>query len=242
MRVLMTGSAGFLGQGMIPAFADCQLRLFDVVETPGAGEKVVGSVANLQTCRDALTGMDAMVIAHMAPRGKGLYDSPAVPFEVNVTGTANLYTAARDLGIKRVVLISSIAVVKKHQDAKTFLTRDLPAASATHPYGLTKACQELIADQFYKVDGISSAILRPAYIADEATHRDKYGRPASEGNWQYIDRHDIGKAARLALDVPDLGCEVFYVLGHPDGINHADVAYTHKRLGWTPDHPFTNSK
>lgn len=241
MRVLMTGSAGFLGLGMLPAFADCQMRLFDVVQTPGAGEKVVGSVADLQTCRDALAGMDAMVIAHMAPRGRGLYASPAVPFEVNVTGTANLYTAARDLGIKKVVLISSVVVVKKHQENKVFLTRDLPAASVTHPYGLTKACQELIAQQFYLVDGIASAILRPAYICDEATHQDKYGRPAAEGNWQYIDRHDIGKAARLALDVPDLGCEVFYVLGHPDGVNHADVAYTHQRLGWTPDHLFTRS-
>ena len=30
----------------------------------------------------------------------------------------------------------------------------------------------------------------------------------------YIDRRDIGKAARLALELPDLGYEVFYVLGY----------------------------
>ncbi len=241
MRVMITGAAGFLGAGLVESFAGNELRLFDVVEAKGDGEKVVGSVSDLDLCRRSLRGMDGIVIAHMAPRGKGFYHTPQIPFEVNVAGTANLYTACREEGVKKVVLISSIAAVKRHRDAETFLTRDLSLQTNTHPYGLTKACQELIAQQFYLNDGIGTAVLRPAYIADETLRTDKYGRPATESNWQYIDRRDIGKAARLALELPDLAYEIFYVLGHPDSHNHADVAYTQTRLGWTPDHPFNKA-
>jgi hypothetical protein len=41
------------------------------------------------------------------------------------------------------------------------------------------------------------------------------------------------------LRLPDLGCEVFYVLGHPDAFEHADMVRTRDRLGWTPQHDFT---
>ncbi len=243
MRVLITGAAGYLGAGLIQAFAGRhELRLLDVVETPCDAEgceSLVGSVADLDCCREAMSGVDAMVIAHMAPRGRGLYASPAVPFEVNVTGTANLYTAARDAGVKKAALISSIVVVKRNQEAGDYLTRDLPPQSVTHPYGLTKVCQESIARQFHLCDGIASAVLRPAYITDEDLQADKYGREASEPNWQYIDRRDIGQAARLALELPDLGYEVFYVQGPPDADRHADLAYTRQRLGWAPEHDFT---
>src|SRR5690606_38065623 len=141
-RVLITGAAGFLGEGLVQAFDGHDLRLLDVVEAPGPGEKLVGSVPDAAVCQRAMEGMDALIIAHMAPRRRGLYATPQVPFEVNVTGTVNLYVAAREAGVKRVVLISSIAVVKRHQDARVFLRRDLPLETHTHPYGLTKACQE----------------------------------------------------------------------------------------------------
>src|SRR5690606_34827266 len=44
MRVLITGAAGFLGEGLVQAFDGHDLRLLDVVEAPGPGEKLVGSV------------------------------------------------------------------------------------------------------------------------------------------------------------------------------------------------------
>ena len=242
MRVLITGAAGFLGHGVVTAFADHHdLKLFDVVPAEGPGEIIVGSVTDLEQVREATRDVDALVIGHMAPRGKGYYQTPAIPFEVNVTGTVNLYTAAVEHGIKKVALISSIGAVNAHRQAGTFLSVDLPLqCGGTHPYGLTKVCQEVIAQQYYLNEGIGTGILRPAYICDAEGKTDKYGRQASEANWQYIDRRDIGKAARLAVELDDLQCEAFYVLGHPGAAEHADMARTRDRLGWTPDYDFTN--
>jgi hypothetical protein len=72
------------------------------------------------------------------------------------------------------------------------------------------------------------------------TCRDKYGNFATSCNWQFTDRRDIGEVARRALELPDLGFEIFYVLGEHYADRHADIAYTQKRLGSKAKHDFSN--
>ena len=241
MRVLITGAAGYLGHGIVDAFAGHHtLRLLDVTayDGPVEHEMIVGSVVDYDTVAKAVESMDALVIAHMASRKPGAYDTPVQAMDVNVKGTANLYHAAAAAGIKRVSLISSIGVVQPHVKKGVFLSRDLPRLG-TDPYPLSKILQEVIAEQYHARHGIASAMIRPAYITDQTSQADKYGKVFNEVNWQYIDRRDIGQAARLALDVEDLGCEAFYTLGHPSAEQRADVAYTRERLGWKPEYDFT---
>lgn len=239
MRILMTGAAGFLGKGMVEALAPKHtLRLMDVAPIESPHESLVGDVCDLDVVRKAVAGMDAVIIGHMAPRNPGVYDVPTLPFDINVKGTAHLFHAAAEAKITRVVLISSIGVVVGHQRAKTFLRRDLPPAT-DGVYALTKSLQESVAEHYHRTAGIAVAMLRPAYITDEDRMVDKYGRHLVTVNWQFIDRRDIGDAADAALRLPDLGCEVFYVLGHPDADQHADMVATRERLGWTPKHDFT---
>jgi nucleoside-diphosphate-sugar epimerase len=241
MKVLITGAAGYLGHGLVVANEKHHtLRLMDVVAIPNTPhEMVVGSVEDYATVLEAVRGMDALIIAHMAPRKPGVYDTPEKPFDITVKGTANLYAAAKELGVKRVALISSIGAVEGYRKRGEYLRRDL-APDAFGFYGLSKVCQEVIAQQYFREHGIRSAILRPSYIQDAATMTDKYGKVAKEVNWHYIDRYDIGKAARLAIEKDDMACEVFYLLGHPKSIEHADMQPTYDRLGWKPDHDFTH--
>ena len=99
MRTLITGAAGFLGQGLVGAFEQgetCVLRLMDVRPFASRHEVVVGSVADLACVRAAMRGVDAMVLAHMAPRSPDAYAEPPVCFDINVKGTANLFFAAQE--------------------------------------------------------------------------------------------------------------------------------------------------
>ena len=238
MKTVITGAAGYLGQGLILAFEGKHaLRLMDLVEFDSSHEVFVGNVTDLDDCRRMLDGVDAMVIAHMASSQAGSYDTPNAPFDVNVKGTANLLLAAVERGIKKVVLISSIAVVAAHQKTGTFHTLDLPMQSPGM-YGITKICQEVIAEQFHLEHGIGVAALRPGYITDADSCKDKYGREAHECNWEFVDRRDVGEAARLAIELPDLGFEKFYILGTPMAKEHAEMTPSYERLGWTPQHPF----
>lgn len=240
MKVLVTGAAGYLGRGMIEPFeGEHDLRLMDVVDFDSPHEKVIGSVADLDVCRRAVEGVDAIVVAHMAPRADGTYDTPPAPFDVNVKGTANLFFAAAERGIKKAVVISSLGVVASYVKEDKFLTLDLPVRGA-HMYTLTKICQEVIGEQYHHEFGMGVAVLRPSYIHDEDSRKDKYGREADECNWHFIDRRDIGLASKLALELDDLGFEVFYVLGTPMAKDHAEMTPTYERLGWVPQHPFVN--
>jgi nucleoside-diphosphate-sugar epimerase len=241
MKVLITGAAGYLGHGLIVANEPHHtLRLMDVAPIPNTRhEMVVASVEDYTAVKEAVRGVDAIIIAHMAPRKPGVYDTPEKPFDITVKGTANLYAAAHELGVKRVALISSIGVVEGHRQRGEYLRNDLPY-DARGFYGLTKVCQEIIAQQYFREHGIRSAILRPSYIQDADTMADKYGKVANEVNWHYIDRRDIGKAARLAIEKDDMACEIFYLLGHPKSVDHAEMKPVYERLGWKPDHDFTH--
>ncbi len=246
MQVLITGAAGCLGRGIIRPFEEHghALRLMDVADFEHPEhEVVVGDVSDLATVRRAVRGVDALVIGHMASRQAGAYQTPGVPFDANVKGTANLLFAAVEHGIGRVVLISTPGAILGYHGLKEaeFFGRDLPIGGGRGIYGLTKACQELIARHYHTVHGVRCAVLRVGCIVevDGRTVTDKYGRTHRERGLALVSNEDIGEVARLALELPDLAWEVFYAIGTPEAPRKYDVAYTRERLGWTPRHDFT---
>ena len=214
-----------------------RVRGLDLENRSAMEDFVAGSVADLATLERAFEGVDALVITHMVPNKPGNYDTPELPFDVNVKGTALLLHMAVKKGIKRVVLVSSAGVVGTAFKNGEYLTRDLPS-SVTNMYGLTKLMQETLAHYYHQQHGLEVAILRPAYICCGDSLKDKYGVQRPSVNWQFIDPRDIGKAASCALTVDELGYEVFYLMAGPGVHERADVGYTETRLGWQPDFRF----
>jgi nucleoside-diphosphate-sugar epimerase len=240
-KVLITGANGFLGHGLVPSFeGKYSLRLMDVTSfTSTKHEVVVGDVADLPTVQKAMNGMDALVIAHMGSRthDRTAYQEPPRPFDGNVKGTANLFFAAQAAGIKRVVMMSSVGVVSGYQGVP-FLKHDQPPYSVNDIYTLTKVCQEVIALHYHRTYKMEIAALRLGGIMDADTMQDKYGKVIKLFGPTMIDRRDIGEAARLALEMPGLTYETFYVMGPPEAHEHYDMEYTKKRLGWQPKYEF----
>jgi nucleoside-diphosphate-sugar epimerase len=243
MKVLITGAGGYLGRGLRIPFEKHghQLRLMDVVAIDSPHENIKSDVANLEDVRKAAAGMDAMVIAHMAPRSPDSYLAPPVCFDINVKGTANLFHAAVEHGIKHVVVISSTGAVIGH--GKEAWGADHPhtaAPKATGLYGLTKALQEIIAEQYSREHGISVSALRVGYIMDQDSLKDKYGREVKEFSPLLTDRRDIGEVARLCLERPDIKYEVFNVMSTDDSIRLYDMKHTCDFLNWKPAYPFAS--
>lgn len=243
MHILLTGAAGFLGRGMVAPLAHGghRLRLLDVVPAQAAPphEAVQADVADPAAVAAAMRGIDGLVIAHMAPRGtdNANYRTPAMPMAINVGGTATLLQAAKDAGVRRVVLISSTAAVQCAGDL-AIDPAQLPLRS-TGWYGLTKALQEQIAEQFARTEGMHIAALRVGYILDGEANVDKYGRPVGERNYMDTDRRDIGEVARLWLERDLSGYAVFNVMSTAESMQRAAVRLTCERLGWQPKHDFS---
>lgn len=235
MHILLTGAAGFTGQGIAQVLGpQHEVRGLDLANA-GAfiHDMQTGDVADLDVCRHAVAGMDAIVLCHMARNPDG-YRTPAPAFDANVKGTANLYFAAVEHGIKRCVLLSTADVIDQ---ARCPAPRpgEGPYRYEGELYGLTKILQEGISRYYHDKHGIATAIFRPAWIIQDGTFMTKYGWQMDHYEPTLIDPRDIGHAIATALELPDLGLEAFQ-LGQDDcGL---DLTAARKRLGWQPRYRF----
>ena len=87
--------------------------------------------------------------------------NPVLGAEVNVTGTVNIFEAAKAQGIGHIAFASSIGVYGPPEEFPPgLIANDAPQNPRTL-YGAYKVCNEQTAKVYYYEDGISSACLRP---------------------------------------------------------------------------------
>ena len=87
--------------------------------------------------------------------------NPVLGAQVNVTGTVNIFEAARQAGVHHVTFASSIAVYGLPGDYPSgLLAHDAPHRPRTL-YGAYKVANELTAQVFWQDHGLSSTVLRP---------------------------------------------------------------------------------
>ncbi|MFC8918203.1 NAD-dependent epimerase/dehydratase family protein [Streptomyces sp. NPDC057116] len=158
--VLLTGAAGGLGtlmRGLLPAYG-YELRLFDVTPIEGEPDAVTADLADREALREAVRGVDAII--HLA----GI--SLEAPFEkilrANIEGTYNLYEAARQEGVRRIVFASS-----NHAVGFTPRPREgdplIPVGAAHRPdtyYGLSKCFGEDLAQLHWDLHGTETVSVR----------------------------------------------------------------------------------
>ena len=236
MRVLLTGATGYAGRGIASVLAREHLvRGLDIRAAEMAcQELVIGDLADLEVCRRALAGMEAMVLCHMAPNPAG-YETPVLAMDVNVKGTANLYHSAVESGLRRAVLISSVGVLPLQPGARA-APGEGPYNFARSLYGLTKILQEGIARYYHDMHGMATAVLRPSWVVYDGDYVTKYGDRLEAYHPELIDPRDIGAAALAALALPDLALEAFQ-LGQDD--SGLELTAARERLCWRPQHRFT---
>src|SRR5215831_3749540 len=129
MRILVTGGAGFIGSNLVESLLDNnnveQVRVLDNLATGSINniedfysdprfEFIQGDIRDYNFCLTACEGID--LISHQAALGsvpRSIKD-PVTSNEVNITGTLNIFTAAKEKKVKRVVYASSSSVYGDH--------------------------------------------------------------------------------------------------------------------------------
>lgn len=163
MRIAVTGGAGFLGYHLARQLggAGHSVRLLDIVAPP---EEDSETPPDFRECdvrdRDALVEAfaDCDAVVHAAA-ALPLWKREEI-YSTNIDGTENVLSVCRELGIDRVVHISSTAVYgvpDKHP-----LDEDDPMVGVG-PYGETKIVAEEICDRYRQSEngGLCVCIVRP---------------------------------------------------------------------------------
>lgn len=168
VQVLVTGGAGFIGSHLVDALVGrgARVRVLDNLATGlaqnlehlgGRIELQLGDLREPADCRAACAG--AVYVFHQAALGSvpRSIEDPATSLDVNTGGTANLFAAARDAGVRRVVYASSSSV---YGDSEILPKKEGQEGAVLSPYALSKKMCEELADVFGRCYGLELVGLR----------------------------------------------------------------------------------
>jgi dihydroflavonol-4-reductase len=168
VTVLVTGATGFIGANVVRALlaAETPTRVLvrrhsDTTNLNGLPvETVYGDLRDGASLRTALDG--CQVLYHVAAYYSLWTPHPDQVYAVNVTGTANLMQAARDLGVERVVYTSSVATIGSPADGSPGdETLSVAPAAAVGHYKRSKILAEQRVLELCR-QGLPAVVVNPA--------------------------------------------------------------------------------
>jgi nucleoside-diphosphate-sugar epimerase len=185
MRVLVTGGYGRVGRAAVEClsaagFSLKVIGLGDDFQLPGVAYERC-DIADYPRLREMVRGFEAIV--HLAAFGAPTMATSPKIFETNVQGTFNVFRAAEEEGIRRVVQASSINAVGQFYGLKPAPLDYLPL-DEVHPsfstdiYSFSKNLVEEIGDYFWRRSAISSVALRFPWVAPAGAHEYMLDRQA----------------------------------------------------------------
>jgi nucleoside-diphosphate-sugar epimerase len=201
-KVLITGMSGLIG-GAVRKQLDGKYRLAALNRSaiPGV-ECHRADIADLRAIRPAFDGVD--VVVHLAAASSGAAGWDDV-LRHNVTGTYNVFEAARQAGVKRVVFASSGATITgyerepplaavvggRYDEVVSFpvLTHETPTRPITL-YGCSKVWGETLARYYVDVHGLSAVCVRIGHVSAE-------DRPLNPREFEQSGREADDRAARF---------------------------------------------
>ncbi len=165
MTYLVTGGAGFIGSHVVDALIERgdRVRVFDNLATGVRAnvhrdaEFVAGDVRDAAAVAAAGRGVDGIFHFAALPSVPLSIEQPQESHDVNATGTLNVLVAARDAGVRRVILASSSAI---YGDADRLpVSEDAPLRPKS-PYALHKLIGESYARLAHELWNLESVCLR----------------------------------------------------------------------------------
>lgn len=165
---LVTGGAGFIGSNTVSALLERgdTVRVLDNFSTGRREnlqafmadiELLEGDIRSYERAHNAVRGVDYVVHLAALPSVPRSVQDPLTTDAVNATGTLNVLLAARDTGVRRVVLASSSSVYGANAELPKHIGL---VPTPISPYGVSKLAAERYAGAFHHVYGLETVSLR----------------------------------------------------------------------------------
>ena len=169
--VLVTGGAGFIGGHLVELLLKKKYRVvvIDIQKSCKSyfflnhlDKKVDYRIVDIRKKKhvEALfQNLHPSYVIHLAaqPIVQDAYDHPYYAFDTNIMGTVNILEACRkNKTIKRIIIASSDKAYGKTKNAYT----ESSPLQGDHPYDVSKSCEDLIAQTYFKTYDLPVIITR----------------------------------------------------------------------------------
>jgi UDP-glucose 4-epimerase len=170
MHYIVTGGAGFIGSHITNTLVELGHEV-TVIDNLSSGRReniqnvlstgrvtlVEGSITDLDLLKKSFEGADGIFHEAAIVSVPWSVEHPVETSAVNIMGTVNILVAARDCGVKKVVVASSSAV---YGDNPELPKREEMLPEPMSPYALSKLTGEYLGPVFSKSYGLGFVALR----------------------------------------------------------------------------------
>ncbi|MCK1758438.1 NAD(P)-dependent oxidoreductase [Bradyrhizobium sp. 137] len=207
MTILVTGSAGHLGEAILRTLRGRGLPARGVDLKPSSFTDAVGSIADPGFVRRQMAGVTAVIHTATLHKPHVATHSKQDFVDTNVTGTLNLLEAAAASGVKSFVFTSTTSAFGSQLrpeagQAAVWVTEDLPPVRK-NIYGTTKLMAENLCELFFRERALPVLILRTSRFFPEADDdpamRSAYTTENAQANELLYRRLDIADAVSAHL-------------------------------------------
>ena len=223
MKVLVTGSAGHLGEALMRTLRDRSHDALGIDVLPSPFTDRVGSIVDRAFVANAMHGVDAVLHAatlhkpHVATHRRQAF------IDVNVTGTLNLLEEAVAAKVSAFVFTSTTsafgdALAPAIDGPATWITEDV-APIPKNIYGLTKLAAEHLCELMHRLHALPCLVLRTSRFFPEdddlPERRDAHADANLKLNellYRRVDIQDVVDAHLLAIErAPTIGFDRYVI-------------------------------
>jgi UDP-glucose 4-epimerase len=217
VRILVTGSAGHLGEALVRELRADGHEVVGLDRLPSPHTDVVASITDRAAVAGAMAGAEGVLHAatlhkpHVGSHGRQAF------VDTNVAGTLVLLEAAVAAGVRSFVHTSTTSAFGRALTPATgapaaWITEDV-VPRPRNVYGVTKVAAEDLCELVARDEGLPCVVLRTARFFPEGDDDDRVRADYDDDNvktnellYRRVDLADVVDAHRAALDrAPQLG-------------------------------------
>lgn len=237
-KILVTGSEGFVGQHLVKLLKKEYSILGLSRKTQLQDEEnlnyLIGDILDKDTIYEILKTHQPDAIIHLAGIAKTWGNDPKEVFDINLSGTLNLYEAVSKLKKETGFSPKILFIGSAESYGKTDHPESISENSSLNPinaYGTSKLAADRLSYQYSQTDDLNIIILRPFphigpgqgngfFVPDMASQivalekdpqKDELSVGNLEGIRDYLDVRDVVVAYKTLLEKDIAGGEVFNI-------------------------------
>ena len=233
LRIVITGATGRIGRRLrshLGRSPDYELVLIDHDSRGDTGINTMTLSSYRSEWTNLFTGADTVIHLAGDPRPSAPWHSVS---ENNINSTLNVFRAATEHGVRRVVFASTLWTMEGHRFGHGPITKDTEPRPVSY-YAASKLVGEAVGRQYSEERGLSVICLR---IGAAQVDRSSPGRDLNA--WRrtkWLGGDDLCQAFEKSIHAGDTAFAVLPLVSDNDGMRW-DLAETRRVIGYEPTKP-----